>query len=233
MSASESNARAKMTNGANHANNLAYLEKKKIEEMNNKLKLEDRVKSAIFTRNNNSNLNKLNESNGNNDQPVQKRQENESRVANFVRGFRRENSDFFPLSKRHSAILGENLPQKNLSPQIYQRSSAIFQRNRNKGEPELTNFSPKRDTLTSNSSHKNNSNNATPTHQIQQNSSPSQKQIQNQNQNQQRQSTPLPKNLDFLRIRREKTESVIFVSRKSATGQQLFAPQSQVKITKK
>lgn len=219
-------------NNSNYNNNLAFLEKKKIEEMNNKLKLEDRVKSAIFSKNNNSNINKINDLSGNspnnskNDNPVPKRQESESRVANFVRGFRRENSDFFPLSKRHSAILGEQLPNKNLSPQVHQRSSAIFQRNRNKGEPELTNFSPKRDGTLSNINgglkilQKNHS----------QTNTSAQPNFNNQNQ-QLRQSTPIEKNLDFLRPRREKTESVILL-RKSVTGQQLFAHDQVMKCHK-
>lgn len=208
------------------------MEKKKIEEMNNKLRLEDRVKSAIFSKNNNTNMSKINDSSNSNnnsskiDNTMTKRQESESRVANFVRGFRRENSDFFPLSKRHSAILGEQLPNKNLSPQVYQRSSGIFQRNRNKGEPELTNFSPKRDGTLTNSISSNSGlkNSASPKIQSQNNNTSAL-----QNQQQLRQSVPLHKNLDFLRPRREKTESVIFV-RKSITGQQLFAQEQVNKI---
>lgn len=36
----------------NAKDNLAYQEKRKIEDMNNKLKLENRVKNEIFTKNN-------------------------------------------------------------------------------------------------------------------------------------------------------------------------------------
>lgn len=71
-----------------------------------------------------------------------KRQESDSKLSlNFVRGFRREHSDFFPLSKRHSAILGER--QNNVISQIAaHRSSAIYSKHNknNNGEPILTDF---------------------------------------------------------------------------------------------
>lgn len=59
---------------------------------------------------------------------------------NLAHGFRRENSDFFPLSKRHSAILGAH--QINAAPIVPNRSSAIYAKNNknNKGEPILTDF---------------------------------------------------------------------------------------------
>jgi hypothetical protein len=178
-------------------NNLAFAEKKKIEEMNNKLKLENRVKNAIFTRNNfNSPQNaKLVAENS------PKRPENDSRFSNFVRGFRRENTDFFPLSKRHSAILGseQQSPVKSNSPQKMQRSSAIFQRNRPKGEPILTDFIPKRENSLDNRS-KSSSNNATTSAQA---------------------DVKLrhpTKNIDLHRMRREKTESVIFVTSRNSNA---------------
>lgn len=187
-------------------NNLALAEKKKIEEMNNKLKLENRVKNAIFTRNNfNSPQNqKLVAEN----QP--KRAENDSRFSNFVRGFRRENTDFFPLSKRHSAILGGEQPSsaKSNSPQKVQRSSAIFQRNRPKGEPILTDFIPKRDNTMDNKSK-----NATET---------------NANRNSEvklRQHPTSSNNIDLHRMRREKTESVIFVSSRNSNALNALQPQ--------
>ncbi|XP_070509474.1 serine/threonine-protein kinase mig-15 isoform X5 [Chironomus tepperi] len=182
-------------------NNLAYMEKKKIEEMNNKLKLENRVKNAIFTKNNNLN------SPQNQKIVAEKRPENtDSRFSNFVRGFRREHTDFFPSSKRHSAIFSEQLsPIKNNSPPKVQRSSAIFQRNRPKGEPILTDFIPKRD----NTLDKSSPNQSTP--KIGENSktnSPAAVKLRNQT----------PSNNDFLRMRREKTESVIFVSPRNANS---------------
>ncbi|XP_064539800.1 mitogen-activated protein kinase kinase kinase kinase 4 isoform X2 [Drosophila montana] len=72
-------------------------------------------------------------------QPQHKRQESDSKLPSFVRGFRRENSDFFPLTKRHSAVLsgggtsassGGNNAQLQ-SPQLVQaqRASAMYQRN--------------------------------------------------------------------------------------------------------
>lgn len=165
--------------------NLAYQEKRKIEDMNNKLKLENRVKNAIFTRNNF-------------DTPQSQKLMNEnapksdSRLSNFVRGFRREATDFSLLSKRHSAVFSEqqSSPAKANTPQKMQRSSAIFQRNRPKGEPVLTDFIAKRDASLSKK--------PVPP--------PSQEPVKLRQ----------PADLDFLRMRREKTESVIFVSPRNA-----------------
>lgn len=165
-------------------NNLAYQEKRKIEDMNNQLKLENRVTNAIFTRNNfeaaqNPKLSGENEP------------KSDSRLSNFVRGFRRERTDFFLNPKRHSAVFAaeqQPSPAKNFTPQKMQRSSAIFQRNRPKGEPVLTDFVAK------NSLGKK-LNTERPQEAVKM-----------------RQSTP-NNNLDFHRMRREKTESVIFVKR--------------------
>lgn len=71
-----------------------------------------------------------------------RRQESDSKLSmNFVRGFRREHTDFFPLSKRHSAVLGErqSIAVINKAPQ---RSSAIYsKKNKNQNdEPILTDF---------------------------------------------------------------------------------------------
>lgn len=192
-------------------NNLAFAEKKKIEEMNNKLKLENRVRNAIFTRNNfNSPQNqKLMAEN------APKRPENDSRFSNFVRGFRRENTDFFPLSKRHSAILGGEQPSpasKSNSPQKVQRSSAIFARNRPKGEPILTDFIPKRENTLEKSK------NATAASAASRNSEVKLRQH------------PTPSNnLDLHRMRREKTESVIFVSSRNSSALNALQPLQQVK----
>lgn len=197
--------------GSNEKNNLAFAEKKKIEEMNNKLKLENRVKNAIFSRNNFNQNQKLVAENS-----TPKRPENDSRFTNFVRGFRRENTDFFPLSKRHSAILGgEQSPAKSNSPQKMQRSSAIFQRNRPKGEPILTDFIPKRDNTLDNKLKNSNSNN-----------SPgganrnSEVKLRNP-------SGSSSNNNELHRMRREKTESVIFVSSRNSNALNINADNLQ------
>lgn len=187
----------------------AFREKSKNDDYNNKLKLEDRVKSEIFANNskaNNSFLNNLKSNNKSNDSKGHKRQDSDSKISlNFVRGFRRENSDFFPLSKRHSAILGERTPNPsiNVNP-APQRSSAIFQRNKSKGEPILTDFvSTSRDFTTETPGNNTASSSTTTT-------------------------TPSNRAFDFLRPRREKTESVILV-RNSATRQLLLEKLQQVK----
>ncbi|KAJ6642541.1 Traf2 and NCK-interacting protein kinase [Pseudolycoriella hygida] len=179
----------------------AFRDKSKNDDYNNKLKLEDRVKSEIFANNskaNNSFLNNLKSNNKSIDAKGHKRQDSDSKISlNFVRGFRRENSDFFPLSKRHSAILGERTPNPsiNVNP-APQRSSAIFQRNKSKGEPILTDFvSNSRDFTTETPANSSTSGTTT--------------------------STASNRAFDFLRPRREKTESVILV-RNSATRQLLL-----------
>lgn len=71
-----------------------------------------------------------------------KRQESDSKLtSNFTRGFRREHSDFFPSSKRHSVVLGER--QSAFAHLVPHRSSAIYSAKYNKcnsGEPILTDF---------------------------------------------------------------------------------------------
>lgn len=192
-------------------NNLAFAEKKKIEEMNNKLKLENRVKNAIFTRNNFSS-----QQNQKLVTETPKRSDNDSRFSNFVRGFRRENTDFFPLSKRHSAILSSEQPSpvKSNSPQKVQRSSAIFQRNRPKGEPILTDFIPKRDNTLDNKTNKNaTASNAPRNSEVKLRQHP----------------TTSNNNIDLHRMRREKTESVIFLSSRNSNALNALQPLQQVK----
>lgn len=176
--------------------NLAYQEKRKIEDMNNKLKLENRVKNAIFTKNNFDTPQ--------NQKLMADNTKGDSRFSNFVRGFRRENTDFFPSAKRHSAMFPaeqQSSPVKSNSPPKMQRSSAIFQRNRPKGEPILTDFIAKRDNSMGKKS------NVEPVKMRQ---------------------PAANNNLDFLRMRREKTESVIFVSRNSNAQQ--FNPSAQPQV---
>lgn len=109
---------------------LAFIEKQKIENMNNRFKL-----------NNNNNVNFIkNNTQKNSNVANQAKVGGDSRLSNFVRGFRREATDFNLLSKRHSAALPESLSSMNVSPQKFQRSSAIFQRNKQKGEPILTDY---------------------------------------------------------------------------------------------
>ncbi|XP_053689763.1 serine/threonine-protein kinase mig-15 isoform X1 [Sabethes cyaneus] len=218
--------------------NLAFAEKRKVEEMNNKIRLEERVKSEIFARQyqkqqspgKSSPGSSTSQQNPPQPQPQflkqsHKRQDSDSKLSlNFVRGFRRENSDFFPLSKRHSAILGDqNAPSssngsaKQMSTsavQQQQRSSAIFSRNRTKGEPILIDF-----TVTKRADGE-----------VIRSSTPPKTSVANGSQQSSaapvRQATPQARNLDFLRPRREKTESVIFV-RNSPTRQQLFDSQNR------
>ncbi|XP_055631948.1 serine/threonine-protein kinase mig-15 isoform X14 [Toxorhynchites rutilus septentrionalis] len=221
--------------------NLAFAEKKKVEEMNNKIRLEERVKSEIFARQNHKQQSPGKSSPALATQPQpqtslqqsHKRQESDSKLSlNFVRGFRRENSDFFPLSKRHSAILGEQPPSasggsRQMSTSAIhqqQRSSAIFSRNRTKGEPILTDF-----TITKRGDGEDHRP-VTPPRPPGPNNATQQQQQQQQQATTtttgRKISTPTARNLDFLRPRREKTESVIFV-RNSPTRQQLFDSQNR------
>lgn len=148
-----------------------------------------------------------------------KRQETDSKISlNFLRGFRRENSDFFPLSKRHSAILGERqsatkLIRPHRTSAIYTKHDAI-----NDGEPILMDF-------VSRSYLENAPNNN------------SQSTI-SKNTSQASEILPLKsiihgKNIEksqgnFIGPRREKTESVILL-RNSSNCDLLFCKQQQVK----
>ncbi|XP_058124056.1 serine/threonine-protein kinase mig-15 isoform X2 [Anopheles coustani] len=267
-------SRKELVNSASSVNlNLAFAEKRKVEEMNNKIRLEERVKSEMFARQMNKTPSVVPSANGQKGAaqfaPQQqqqqqalahKRQESDSRSPlNFARAFRRENSDFFPLLKRHSAIMGELTaggssddggklmpPGGGLGQQAQQqRSSAIFSRSsRNKFEPILTNFSLNNP---SGSDDERRSSRATPPRPGQataaatggagsspgigpdvgtggssSSSSGSGGTGTNNHQAHLRQQSPLAatgRNMDFLRPRREKTESVIFV-RNSPNRQQ-------------
>lgn len=202
--ASNSNTPPHQRSKQNLLKSSAGIDKTKIDEINRNLKLEERVKHEMLANNakakNSFLFNNLMKSESS--KAVHKRQDSDSKLSlNFVRGFRRENSDFFPLSKRHSAVLGERSSNTPASAQqITQRSSAIFQRNRNKGEPILTDFVVK-----SSSNDVGGNKGSVSGGQLQQ------------------QQTPI-RNLDFIRPRREKTESVILI-RNSATRQLLFDQQ--------
>ncbi|CAD7081846.1 unnamed protein product [Hermetia illucens] len=212
-------------------------DKKKAEEYNNKVKLEERVKSEMLAANqkldNISNIQKssssssANNSSNSNNNKNHKRQDSESKLPlNFVRGFRREKSDFFPLSKRHSAILGERLSPVNISAQL--RSSAIFQRNRNKGEPVLTDFVTKAAEQQSQAPHANKKQQGQMMTSQQQNISVTSSSSPSNSRNESSWTNTLTsRNLDFLRPRREKTESVIFVRNSTARQQMLLAQQNR------
>uniref|UniRef100_A0A182V8I6 non-specific serine/threonine protein kinase n=1 Tax=Anopheles merus TaxID=30066 RepID=A0A182V8I6_ANOME len=238
-----------------HGMNLAYAEKRKVEEMNNKIRLEEQVKHEIFTRQRLQFDKASSPSRGPGGQQSQqqqqnahKRQESDSRLPlNFARAFRRENSDFFPLSKRHSAILGEATADaksmasggggggggQGLQQQQQQRSSAIFSRSsRNKFEPILTNFSLTNPSGSDDERRSSSSSRQTPPRHGQQDGGGGARGTgvgggagggggsagtPKEGGNGGRQPSPLasaqvtPRNMDFLRPRREKTESVIFV----------------------
>ncbi|XP_065172113.1 serine/threonine-protein kinase mig-15 isoform X4 [Atheta coriaria] len=79
---------------------------------------------------------------------MHRRNESDSNLGPFARGFRRENSDLLPLSSRHSAVF----PDRNQSPM---RSSGLFSNRRSSdaglskknGEPILTDFVKKNSEL--------------------------------------------------------------------------------------
>ncbi|KAH8234709.1 hypothetical protein KR032_002049 [Drosophila birchii] len=150
-----------------------------------------------------------------------KRQDSDSKLPmNFVRGFRRENSDFFPLTKRHSAVLsggggvttssaagtGTGLGTSSSQQQQQQqpaRASAMYQRN------SIYNSSL---TSSSISSGKNQKESAA--------STPAAKG-----------AAPKPSksltSFNFLRPRREKTESVIVLQNAAVRAQRQQQAQQQ------
>lgn len=147
---------------------------------------------------------------------MHRRQESDSKLSlNFVRGFRRENSDFFPLSKRHSAILGERQAAAVTNHIASHRSSAIYTKNNknNNGEPILTDF-VSRQYLESPSS-----SNATHTSASASIKNPCGGDRTNANQS-----------LFFMGPRRQKTESVILL--RNSTNKNLLFDLQQVKNNK-
>lgn len=158
----------------------------------------------------------------------------------FFRGFRRENTDFFPLSARHSAIYLD----RNAQPAGHNvnRSSGFFQRkmstpNKN-ADPVLMDFS-NIDTLRASSIEKDQKNkDGNSRNGSKRASSGAAQSFAFANKSNEAQKTPpqnaakrttkdnngATKNLDFMRPRREKTESYI-VLRNSVTRQQLLANQ--------
>lgn len=147
---------------------------------------------------------------------MHRRQESDSKLSlNFVRGFRRENSDFFPLSKRHSAILGERQVAAVAGNIASHRSSAIYTKNskNNNGEPILTDF-------VSRQYLENPSSTATTT------TTSSSASIKNPNSTSDRASAN--HNSFFMGPRRQKTESVILL--RNSTNKNLLFDMQQVKI---
>ncbi|XP_055841117.1 mitogen-activated protein kinase kinase kinase kinase 4 isoform X8 [Episyrphus balteatus] len=170
-----------------------------------------------------------------------KRQESDSKLPmNFVRGFRRENSDFFPLTKRHSAVLGERMANNgsgggiapinniNSNTPLQQRASALFQRSTNMFSKSDDNNKAKPELKSLKKSESNKQINVSP----QQQQNQQQQSIVNQNQKSEPtksswSSSLTGRNLDFLRPRREKTESVIFLQNYAARQQLIMAQQQQ------
>ncbi|XP_017023001.1 serine/threonine-protein kinase mig-15 isoform X3 [Drosophila kikkawai] len=152
-----------------------------------------------------------------------KRQDSDSKLPmNFVRGFRRENSDFFPLTKRHSAVLSGGVgtssgsgtgtgsgSTSNQQQQQPARASAMYQRN------SIYNSS-----LTSNSTNKNQKENAsTPAASTASVTATA------------KGAGPKPSkslaSFNFLRPRREKTESVIVLQNAAIRAQRQQQQQQQ------
>lgn len=154
---------------------------------------------------------------------MHRRQESDSKLSlNFVRGFRRENSDFFPLSKRHSAILGERQVTAVSANLPSHRSSAIYTKTNknNNGEPILTDF-VSRQYLESPS---------TPTTTTTTTTSASIKNpIPNAIANSANANVNAKQNLFFMGPRRQKTESVILL--RNSTNKNLLFDMQQVKNT--
>ncbi|XP_055322775.1 serine/threonine-protein kinase mig-15 isoform X2 [Sitodiplosis mosellana] len=155
-----------------------------------------------------------------------KRQESDSKLSsNFIRGFRREHSDFFPSTKRHSVVLGER--QSAIAHIVPHRSSAIYTKHNknNNGEPILTDFvsrtyldgSP---AATSSSCTTTTKTTTSPTASIT-TSAASSIQIANNKSNSNDNTVNNNRNLFFMGPRREKTESVISL-RNSANRNLLF-----------
>ncbi|XP_063918352.1 serine/threonine-protein kinase mig-15 isoform X5 [Zophobas morio] len=94
-----------------------------------------KYKSPEETKSNNGSKQPIKDKKG----PTHRRMDSDSKINPFFRGFRRENSDFFPLSSRHSAVFSD----KNV------RSSGIFNNRRSSeaglnkktnGEPVLMDY---------------------------------------------------------------------------------------------
>lgn len=154
-----------------------------------------------------------------------KRQESDSKLAaNFTRGFRREHSDFFPSSKRHSVVLGER--QSAFAHLVPHRSSAIYHKHNknNNGEPILTDFVSRTYLESSPSSSVTTKTTTSPTTSITTSASSNAIAINKTHDN----NVNNNRNLFFMGPRREKTESVI--SLRNSANRNLLFDQLQVKF---
>ncbi|KRG05733.1 serine/threonine-protein kinase mig-15 isoform X7 [Drosophila mojavensis] len=146
-------------------------------------------------------------------QPQHKRQESDSKLPSFVRGFRRENSDFFPLAKRHSAVFSGSAASIKSGtnaqlPSQPVRTSAMYQRNSIYNSSSSGSGSKENSAAAATDKTK-----ATATKQA----APAA-------------AAPTKSswaNLDFLRPRREKTESVIVLQNAAQRAQQRQQQQQQ------
>lgn len=155
-----------------------------------------------------------------------KRQESDSKLSsNFIRGFRREHSDFFPSTKRHSVVLGER--QSAVTHFVPHRSSAIYTKHNknNSGEPILTDFVSRTYLDGSPSSSMTTKTTASPTASI--TTSASSIAIANNKSNSNDNNVNNNRNLFVMGPRREKTESVI--SLRNSANRNLLFDQLQVK----
>ncbi|XP_030384955.1 mitogen-activated protein kinase kinase kinase kinase 4 isoform X3 [Scaptodrosophila lebanonensis] len=155
--------------------------------------------------------------------PKHNRQESDSKLpSNFVRGYRRENSDFLLNTKRYSAVIS-NASAQLQSPVTSQaqRSSAVFQRNsiysNNNNNNNSKQTQPKEVAASSSAAtkfKKSSSTTAAPTTTTTTAKSPAAKNSW--------------ANLDFFHLRREKTESVIMGRSAAARARQLQLQQQQL-----
>ncbi|XP_017842813.1 serine/threonine-protein kinase mig-15 isoform X1 [Drosophila busckii] len=162
-------------------------------------------------------------------QAQHKRQESDSKLPSFVRGFRRENSDFFPMSKRHSAVLLGSEKSSAVAAQsprqasMYQRNSIYNNNNSNSStsssSKESSSVAAKSKAVGSTTAKATTTTKATAT--VTPTTSTAAAAV-----------APAPTksswaNLDFLRLRREKTESVIVLQNAAARAQAQQQPAQQ------
>ncbi|KAL5282328.1 msn family protein [Megaselia abdita] len=132
-------------NQSNHSNTTvsktrenAYTSQNNPSVISNNEQLKDKIKNKLFkfdlkTEN-------LIQTDTNTKLLSHKRQESGTKLPNFVRAFRRENTDLSLVAKRHSVVLGERIQNGNYSIKQL-RSSEIFQKNKeNNGEPILKDY---------------------------------------------------------------------------------------------
>ncbi|CAD7002577.1 unnamed protein product [Ceratitis capitata] len=186
---------------------------------------------------------------------VHKRQESDSKLPNIMRSFRRENSDFFPQMKRYSAVLSNSSNLSSPQLVQAQRASVMLPRSsmyNSKNENASTTTIAAKSTTTSSAENKpkdkNNSASSAETsasNAVKQQQTPkstvassgsssSANKVPNSSANggggvsaqpQVAKSSWANNKLDFLRPRREKTESVIVLQNSAARQQSFLAQQ--------